>query len=57
MIRQGRLNKQIAHELQVGESTVKAHVTEILRKLEVGNRTQIVIRTAGLDFDHIQMRS
>ncbi|MCJ2084263.1 response regulator [Methylobacterium sp. J-090] len=57
MIRQGRLNKQIAHELQVGESTVKAHVTEILRKLEVGNRTQVVIRTAGLDFDHVQMRS
>lgn len=57
MIRQGKLNKQIAHALQVGDSTVKAHVTEILRKLEVGSRTQIVIQTAGLDFDHIQARS
>ena len=51
MIRQGKLNKQIAHELQVGDSTVKAHVSEILRKLEVISRTQIVIETAALDFD------
>lgn len=51
MIRQGKLNKQIAHELQVGDSTVKAHVSEILRKLEVISRTQIVIETAYLNFD------
>lgn len=53
MIRQGKLNKQIAHELQVGDSTVKAHVSEILRKLEVISRTQIVIDTAQLDFEQI----
>lgn len=53
MIRQGKLNKQIAHELHVGDSTVKAHVSEILRKLEVISRTQIVIDTASLDFDQI----
>ncbi|WP_264049919.1 response regulator [Methylobacterium flocculans] len=53
MIRQGKLNKQIAHELQVGDSTVKAHVSEILRKLDVISRTQIVIETARLDFDRI----
>lgn len=53
MIRQGKLNKQIAHELQVGDSTVKAHVSEILRKLEVISRTQIVIDTAPLDFDRL----
>jgi DNA-binding NarL/FixJ family response regulator len=53
MIRQGKLNKQIAHELQVGDSTVKAHVSEILRKLDVISRTQIVIETALLDFDRI----
>jgi DNA-binding NarL/FixJ family response regulator len=56
MIRQGKLNKQIAHELQVGDSTVKAHVSEILRKLEVISRTQIVIETALLDFDRILAR-
>ncbi|WP_375464710.1 response regulator [uncultured Methylobacterium sp.] len=53
MIRQGKLNKQIAHELQVGDSTVKAHVSEILRKLEVISRTQVVIDTAALDFDQV----
>ncbi|WP_157080558.1 response regulator [Methylobacterium variabile] len=53
MIRQGKLNKQIAHELGVGDSTVKAHVSEILRKLGVISRTQIVIETANLDYDHI----
>ena len=50
MIRQGKLNKQIAHELSVGDSTVKAHVSEILRKLGVLSRTQIVIETASLNF-------
>jgi DNA-binding NarL/FixJ family response regulator len=39
MIRQGKLNKRIAHELSVGDSTVKAHVTEIPRKLGVSSRT------------------
>ncbi|MGO9483618.1 MAG: response regulator [Rhodomicrobium sp.] len=52
-IRQGLLNKQIAHELGVGETTVKAHVTEILRKLKVASRTQIVIETAHLDFEAV----
>lgn len=54
LIRQGLLNKQIAHELGVGETTVKAHVTAILRKLNVGSRTQIVIETSHLDFEAIQ---
>ncbi|MCC0005671.1 MAG: response regulator transcription factor [Methylobacteriaceae bacterium] len=53
MIRQGLLNKQIAFELDVGETTVKAHVSEILRKLNVASRTQAVIETTGLDFDSI----
>jgi len=53
MIRQGLLNKQIAFELDVGETTVKAHVSEILRKLNVASRTQAVIETTGLDFESI----
>ena len=53
MIRQGLLNKQIAYELDVGETTVKAHVSEILRKLNVASRTQAVIETTGLDFESI----
>jgi DNA-binding NarL/FixJ family response regulator len=43
LMAQGRLNKQIAYELSVGEPTVKAHVTTILRKLGVRSRTQAVI--------------
>ena len=35
MLCQGMLNKQIAYELDVGETTVKAHITEIFRKLSV----------------------
>lgn len=49
MLRQGMLNKQIAYELQVGETTVKAHVSEILRKLNVYSRTQAVIEVSKLD--------
>jgi len=49
MLKQGLLNKQIAHELQVGETTVKAHVSEVLRKLNVYSRTQAVIEVSRLD--------
>ena len=52
-LRRGFLNKQIAYELGIGETTVKAHVTAILRKLNAANRTQIVIKTANLDFEAI----
>lgn len=40
MVADGLLNKQIAWELQVQETTIKQHVSAILRKLEVINRTQ-----------------
>lgn len=53
MLRQGMLNKQIAFELKVGETTVKAHVSEILRKLNVASRTQAVIEVARIDFESI----
>ena len=51
MLRQGMLNKQIAHELDAGETTVKAHVSEILRQLNVASRTQAVIEMSKIDFD------
>lgn len=46
MMCHGMLNKQIAHELGIGETTVKAHVSEILRKLDVCSRTQAVLGVA-----------
>ncbi|MBN9145191.1 MULTISPECIES: LuxR C-terminal-related transcriptional regulator [unclassified Novosphingobium] len=47
----GQLNKQIAHNLGIAEATVKAHMTAIMRKLDVRNRTQaaLVARSLGLD--------
>lgn len=49
MLREGLLNKQIAYELSVGNSTIKKHVSEILRKLHVNSRTQAVIEVSKLD--------
>jgi DNA-binding NarL/FixJ family response regulator len=43
MLADGRLNKQIADELNVTEATVKAHVTAILRKLRLYRRTQAAV--------------
>jgi DNA-binding NarL/FixJ family response regulator len=48
MLCSGRLNKQIAHELQITEATVKAHMTGIMRKLGAANRTQAVLLAAHL---------
>ena len=47
----GKLNKQIAYELNIAEATVKAHMTIILRKLNVLNRTQAAIAARALDID------
>jgi DNA-binding NarL/FixJ family response regulator len=57
---QGKLNKQIAYEFDVAESTVKAHVTSTLKKLGVYSRTQAALlmqrvktENMGLDLDHL----
>ena len=46
---QGLLNKQIAYELDITEATIKAHVTEIFRKLGVHSRTQAALAFSQLD--------
>lgn len=43
LICEGKLNKQIAFDLTIAETTVKAHVTAIMRKLGVQSRTQAVL--------------
>lgn len=43
LLSDGLLNKQIAYAMMVSEATVKAHVSAILQKLGVDNRTQAVI--------------
>lgn len=44
----GKPNKQIAYELSLAETTVKAHITALLRRLGVRNRTQAAILVEGL---------
>ncbi|WP_372394593.1 response regulator transcription factor [Azospirillum sp. HJ39] len=39
----GKLNKEIAFDLSITETTVKAHVSAILQKLKVYSRTQAVV--------------
>lgn len=53
LLGQGLLNKQIAHELDIVESTVKAHVSAILRKLNVHSRTQAVLLAQKLNFKQL----
>lgn len=50
LICEGMLNKQIAYELSIAETTVKAHVTAIMRKLGVQSRTQAVLIAQGASF-------
>lgn len=40
---EGKANKVIAHELGLSDNTVKMHLTQIMRKLHVTNRTQVVL--------------
>jgi DNA-binding NarL/FixJ family response regulator len=49
LIRRGYQNKQIASELQLAESTVKAHVTEILHKLKLFSHNKAVIEISKID--------
>ena len=42
-IARGYVNKQVAVKLGISEQTIKNHMTSILRKLEVNDRTQAVV--------------
>lgn len=42
-IRDGLTNKEISAELNISEKTVKTHITNILRKLNMKDRMQIII--------------
>jgi DNA-binding NarL/FixJ family response regulator len=42
-IAQGMTNKQVAYTLSISEQTVKNHMSSILRKLSVNDRTQAVV--------------
>lgn len=45
----GRTNAEIATELHLSVATVKAHITRVLTKLDLGNRTQIALLVHDAD--------
>ena len=53
LICEGKLNKQIAYDLSIAETTVKAHVTAIMRKLGVHSRTQAVLIAQEARFSRV----
>ncbi len=52
----GEANKQIAYNLNIAETTVKAHVSAILRKLGVHNRIQAILSASNVDFNQYLKR-
>ncbi|MDN5000772.1 response regulator [Bradyrhizobium sp. GCM10027634] len=50
MLQRGLQNKQIAYELKISETTVKVHVSDILRKLNVMSRTKAIVEMSRIDF-------
>ncbi len=50
LISQGKSNKLIADALTMSESTVKAHVKQIIKRLNVANRTQAALVATGRAF-------
>jgi DNA-binding NarL/FixJ family response regulator len=48
LVVQGKPNKMICRELGISDSTVKAHVSSVLRTLGVDNRTEAVMKLSRL---------
>jgi DNA-binding NarL/FixJ family response regulator len=48
LVSDGNTNKQIAHRLDITERTVKAHLTQIFRKLGISDRFMLALRILSL---------
>ena len=46
LVAQGKTNKQLASDLTISESTVKYHLRNILDKLHLENRAQVIAYAA-----------
>jgi two-component system, NarL family, response regulator LiaR len=56
LVAQGKSNREIAETLVISEKTVKAHISNILGKLGLGDRTQMAvhaIKTGLVDLDSL----
>ena len=51
LLARGQTNREIADTLRLSEKTIKRHVTGILSKLDVRNRTEAAIRAASFEAD------
>jgi DNA-binding NarL/FixJ family response regulator len=49
LMRMGRKNREIAHELRIAESTVHKHVQNIFEKLHARNRTEAIYLTSSVE--------
>jgi DNA-binding NarL/FixJ family response regulator len=59
LLREGKSNKLIARQLDIQESTVKVHVSNILKKLNAANRTHaafVANRLLGQDAEPVALR-
>jgi DNA-binding NarL/FixJ family response regulator len=52
----GEANKQIAFNLHISETTVKSHVSSILKKLGASNRVKVVLGCSDIDFNQYLKR-
>ncbi len=52
LIAEGKANKLIADALNMSESTVKAHVKQIIRRLNIANRTQAALLAMRTKMEH-----
>lgn len=57
LMAQGLTNREIGRTLWIGESTVKTHVSHILRKLEQADRTQAVVAALRIGLVGVETRS
>lgn len=52
----GEANKEIGFNLHISETTVKSHVSSILKKLGTSNRVKVVLGCSDIDFNQYLKR-
>jgi DNA-binding NarL/FixJ family response regulator len=55
LLKQGKANKITAYELQLSESTIKLHIRNIMRKMKVSNRTEVICYSYTTDMSAIDV--